>query len=316
MSLRDIYEAGFDEDDGRTVPQNTCPECDGAVHTEGGETACDDCGLVVDEYRIDHGPDWAWSDDDQVEHERTGAPATPTRHDHGLSSEIGRYRDGQRNVLPGKTRMQFGRLRRLHSRAKYGSKAEQNLIHALSEISRTVAALDLPYSIQERASDLYREAADADLIVGRSIEIMVAGSVYAACRCAGNERSIEEIAEVSTCSVEEVRLGYSVLNREIGLATPTPRVVDAVARLCAAFGVSSEVRTCAVELAALAQENDLTNGRSPSGVAAAALYRAAIGSDEPLTQAAIASEAGTTVATLQARLREFDELDLTGTGSL
>jgi len=55
MSQEAIYGRSFDEADGRTLPaETTCPECDGAVATEGGETCCTGCGLIIEEYRIDH----------------------------------------------------------------------------------------------------------------------------------------------------------------------------------------------------------------------------------------------------------------------
>jgi|GEM_PF-5648054 transcription initiation factor TFIIIB Brf1 subunit/transcription initiation factor TFIIB len=54
MSLRDVYETGFDEDDGQTTNRTACPECDGDLQTVGGETTCTACGAIVDEYRIDH----------------------------------------------------------------------------------------------------------------------------------------------------------------------------------------------------------------------------------------------------------------------
>ena len=52
---RDIYETAFDEDVQPT--SNQCPECDGRVTTNAAETVCDDCGLVLDDLRIDHGPE-------------------------------------------------------------------------------------------------------------------------------------------------------------------------------------------------------------------------------------------------------------------
>lgn len=33
-----------------------CPECDGPLSTADRETVCEDCGLVVDEQRIDTAP--------------------------------------------------------------------------------------------------------------------------------------------------------------------------------------------------------------------------------------------------------------------
>jgi hypothetical protein len=47
MSLRDIYETGYDEDSGRTTTTDDCPECTGTIRTVGGETTCQECGLIV-----------------------------------------------------------------------------------------------------------------------------------------------------------------------------------------------------------------------------------------------------------------------------
>jgi len=55
MATRDIYETGFDEDVQTNSSTNPCPECDGQVTTNAVETICEDCGLVIDEQRIDHG---------------------------------------------------------------------------------------------------------------------------------------------------------------------------------------------------------------------------------------------------------------------
>jgi len=55
MATRDIYETGFDEDIQTNSSTNPCPECDGRVTTNAVETICEDCGLIIDEQRIDHG---------------------------------------------------------------------------------------------------------------------------------------------------------------------------------------------------------------------------------------------------------------------
>jgi transcription initiation factor TFIIB len=67
-----------------------CPECGGSVVADGHETVCRDCGLVVDADRVDRGPEWRSFADDDGQPERTGAPLTTSRHDRGLSTEIGR----------------------------------------------------------------------------------------------------------------------------------------------------------------------------------------------------------------------------------
>ena len=106
MATSDIYETTFDEDVQQETTTNQCPECDGRVTTNVSETVCEDCGLVIDEQRIDHGPEWRSFDKDQ--RERTGAPLTVARHDRGLSTEIGRWTDANGNTLPGRKRRQLG----------------------------------------------------------------------------------------------------------------------------------------------------------------------------------------------------------------
>ena len=47
-TTRAIYETTFDEDVQPGSNANQCPECGGRVATNAVETACDDCGLVID----------------------------------------------------------------------------------------------------------------------------------------------------------------------------------------------------------------------------------------------------------------------------
>jgi hypothetical protein len=187
MSLRNVYERTFDEDVPAAERSNSgCPECGGLVHTNSIETVCDDCGLVLEDRPIDHGPEWcAFDDTERIERTRTGPALTPTRHNRGLSSEIGfDQTDANGTTLSGRKRSQIGRLRR----GRWSSTAEQNLAHGLAEVRRIVGALDLPRSPRDQACRLYRTAAGEDLIRGRSIEAMAAASVYrvSVCRAAPN----------------------------------------------------------------------------------------------------------------------------------
>jgi transcription initiation factor TFIIB len=50
----DQYTLHDDESNGRTVPADSCPDCDGALRTDGGETRCQQCGLRIEACRIDH----------------------------------------------------------------------------------------------------------------------------------------------------------------------------------------------------------------------------------------------------------------------
>ena len=155
MAIRDIYETCFDENV-QTKSNNQCPECDGRVTTNSVETVCEDCGLVIEESRIDQGPEWRAYDEDQ--RKRTGAPLTAARHDRGLSTEIGRWKDANGNELSGQKRQRLSRMRREQNRGRFQSKAERNLAHGLGEVRRLASALELSDSVRDQACQLFRSA--------------------------------------------------------------------------------------------------------------------------------------------------------------
>jgi transcription initiation factor TFIIB len=307
MSFRAPYVNGYDESSGKTITATECPECPGELATEGGETACRDCGLVVDQYRIDHGPERRGFDDPGESTERTGAPLTLARHDRGLSTTIGYKRDGKGNSLSGAKRRRVNRWRREHKRGMYQSKAERNLAHACGELSRLTSALDLPNAIREKAAAIYREAQDRDLIQGRAIETMAAGSLYAACRVRGHPRTAAEVAAVAACDRAKVELGYGVLNRELGLETTIVRPQEYIPALASQCGVADQVQHRALELAHLAERTGIANGRGPTGVAAACLYLAGREYEAEYTQAELAEAAEVSTATIRERFRELRE---------
>ncbi|MFB6218076.1 MAG: transcription initiation factor IIB family protein [Halobacteriaceae archaeon] len=307
MGLGRPYDRTFDEDSGKTPTATDCPDCGGTLQTEGGETSCTQCGLVVDTYRIDHGPDWSGHEDDTTT-PRTGPPRTVTRHDRGLSTEIGYGSDANGTSIDGRKRRQLGRLRREQGRARFDSKAERNLAYGLGEIARITSTLGLPESRQERASDLFRTAQSEGLLLGRSIESMAAASVYAACRCAGDPRSLEEIQHVARGREARIDRAYRVLNRELALPTKPQRPRGFVSRLASAVDATPRVRRRALELAVAAEEAGLANGRRPSGVAAACLYLAGTDHNTGITQQRVAEVAGVTANTVRTRTEELREL--------
>ncbi|MFB6135123.1 MAG: TFIIB-type zinc ribbon-containing protein, partial [Halanaeroarchaeum sp.] len=69
-----------------------CPECGSenlVKSSDRAELVCDDCGLVVEEEKIDPGPEWrAFNHQERQEKSRVGAPTTQTMHDKGLTTTI------------------------------------------------------------------------------------------------------------------------------------------------------------------------------------------------------------------------------------
>lgn len=307
MATRDIYESRFDEDVRTESSANQCPECDGRVTTNAVETVCEDCGLVVDEQRIDHGPEWRAYDDE--ERERTGAPLTAARHDRGLSTEIGRGTDAKGNEISGQKRRRLARMRREHTRGRWRSKAERNLAHGLGEVRRLTSALELSDSVRDQACQLFRSAQNEDLLRGRSIEAIAAASVYGACRCNGRAVILDEVADSARVELSRVRNAYKTLNTELGLPTPPRRPQSFIPRFASELDVADTVRQRALELAKSTEETIISNGCQPTGVAAACLYKAAREQGQFLTQTDLAEVAETTPVTIRTRWNELEEVD-------
>ena len=152
-----------------------CPECRSTHLTKDysrAELVCEDCGLVIDEDFIDHGPEWRAFDSDQREKRaRVGAPMTYTIHDKGLSTMIGwKNRDSYGKSIPTRHRAQLYRLRKWQRRIRISDATERNLAFALSELDRMASGMSLPRTVRETAAMIYRKAVLKNLIRGRSIE--------------------------------------------------------------------------------------------------------------------------------------------------
>ncbi|WP_373188805.1 transcription initiation factor IIB family protein [Halolamina sp.] len=268
-----------------------CPECDGRLTTEENETVCAGCGLVVSTDRLDRGPEWRSFADDDTNPARCGAPLTRSRHDRGLSTEIGR-------TGRGKSR-KWSRLRRQHRRTQIRSKRERNQVYGFTEIRRLMGALSLPDRIRDQACSLFRSAQNEDLLRGRSIEGFASAGVYAACRVAGISRTSSEILEVSKASAGEHRAAYDALNRDLGLPVAAAEPAEFLPRFASELELEKATQRRARELTERAVEAGHANGRNPSGVAAGALYLAARREDEAITQAEAAEVADVTAVTVR-----------------
>jgi transcription initiation factor TFIIB len=263
-----------------------------------GETTCSDCGLVVAADEIDRGPEWRSFE--RETRERTGAPLTRSRHDRGLSTEIGRS-----TRLTGRKRRLFARLRRQHTRTRIASKAERNRVYAFTEIRRQVCALGLSNSVRDRACVLFESAQDADLLRGRSLEGFAAATIYAVCRTDGVSRTLAEIVTVAKASRDELTAAYDALNRNLGLPTGPIDPTEYLARFASQLDLPHEIEARARELVAEGRDRGVISGRNPGGVAAACLYTAATETGHGLTQQAAAEVADVTPVTLRATYQEL-----------
>jgi transcription initiation factor TFIIB len=289
-----------------------CPEC-GSIHLtrdyDRAELICENCGLVIEESLIDEGPEWRAFDSEQREKRaRTGAPATPTIHDKGLSTEIGwKNRDSYGKSIPARSRAQLYRLRKWQRRIRISDATERNLAFALSELDRLASGMSLSRDIRENAAMIYRKGVEKNLIRGRSIESVSAAALYAACRQCGVPRTLDEVAEASKVNRKEVGRTYRFLARELKLQLMPASPSDYIPKFASDLKLSGRVEAKAQEILKQAVDNELTSGRGPTGVAAAALYIASIQAGERRTQREASEVAGITEVTIRNRYKELIE---------
>ncbi|MCW6168475.1 MAG: transcription initiation factor IIB [Thermoplasmatales archaeon] len=289
-----------------------CPECGSTQLVrdyERGELICKNCGLVIDESYIDQGPEWRAFDSEQTESRaRTGSPMTYTIHDKGLSTDISwKNKDSFGKSIPTRNRAQLYRLRKWQKRIKVSNAAERNLSQALQELERMSSNLSIPQDVRETAAVIYRKAVKQNMIRGRSIEGVVAGSIYAACRITNVPRTLDEIASVTRVKKKEIGRTYRIMSRYLKLNIMPSKPEDYVNRFCSKLKLSMEARKKATEILKMAEDNDLTSGKGPTGVAAAAIYIAALMSQERRTQRSVADVAGVTEVTIRNRYKEITE---------
>ncbi|AGN01746.1 transcription initiation factor TFB [Salinarchaeum sp. Harcht-Bsk1] len=288
-----------------------CPECTGALAREGDETICTDCGLVVDADRLDRGPEWRSFQGEETNRERTGAPLTRSRHDRGLSTEIG-HGDGSGSVrLTGRKRRRLVRMRREHSRAQIATKQDRNKVYSYTEIRRLVDRLELPQDVCEQACALFDSAQSAELLQGRSLEGFAAATVYAVCRTRSISRTIDEVVADARADESELRAAYDALNRELGLPTGPIDPAEYVPRFASALDLPDAIERRALELAALGREAAIAGGRDPSGFAAGCLYTAAQDCGHGLTQCDAADAAGVSPVTLRKAYHDLEDAKAT-----
>ena len=290
-----------------------CPECSGKliVDDEHGETVCTECGLVVEEDSVDRGPEWrAFDAQEKDQKSRVGAPTTNMMHDRGLSTNIDwRDKDAYGNALGAKQRKKMQRLRKWNERFRTRDSKERNLKQALGEIDRMASALGLPENVRETASVIYRRALDENLLPGRSIEGVSTASVYAAARQAGVPRSLDEITEVSRVEKSEIARTYRYVVRELGLEVKPADPESYVPRFASSLELSEEAEMRARQLLQNAKEQGVHSGKSPVGLAAAAVYAAALLTNEKTTQAAVSEVADISEVTIRNRYHELLEAE-------
>ena len=296
------------------VSKQRCPRCGKKpilVDTETGELICGRCGYVVSERLEDSGPEWRSFTDDKTNKARTGAGTSLTIHDHGLATVINPINiDSIGKPLPYSMKKTFERLRVWDSRSQANEPIDRNLRHALSELGSMKDKLALSDPVVEKAAYIYRKALEKKLVRGRSITALMAASLYAACRDTETPRTLNDITGAINVKRKELACCYRLLVKELGLKMPVVDSVQCIARIASNVGLSEKTKRYAVKILKKAEQNGISAGKDPMGMAASALYISIRRMGMNCSQKIIAQAAGVTEVTLRNRCKGLKLLDI------
>ncbi|MEM0383133.1 MAG: transcription initiation factor IIB [Candidatus Anstonellales archaeon] len=290
-----------------------CPDCGSTNISQDPETSeliCNDCGLVISEEAIDYGPEWrAFDADQRAKRARTGGPLSVMKPNRGLTTEIDTSnKDSRGGKISVKHQTTINRMRKWHRRISMTSSYERNLATALQELEKITDRLQLPKRVAEEAAHIYKKAVEKQLIRGRLIESVVAAVVYAVCRKNNIPKTLDDIVQISDNDKKDIGRAYRFIKRELNLKVPFTSPSIYIPRYASALQLSEDVQERAKEIVEMAMEKGMLSGRGPTGIAAAALYIAALEKGERRTQKQVAEIAGVTEVTIRNRYRELKEL--------
>jgi transcription initiation factor TFIIB len=281
-----------------------CPRCgkgEKVTDNETGEIICGSCGFVISEKNEDYGPEYR-SFSDGEDRRRAGSGTSLTRHDMGLATIINPLnKDSTGKSLSPSMRNTISRLRIWDSRSQSRKSSDRNFRTAFAELDKLKDKLSLSDSIIEKTAYIYRKAIAKNIVRGRSISALLGASLYAACRNAETPRTLKDIEEVANVKRKELAKCYRVLVEKLDLKMPVVNSTHCVARISSKLGVTEKTKRLAFTILQDYERSGEIAGKSPTGLAATALYLACVKTGEYYSQKEVANAANVTEVTIRNR---------------
>jgi transcription initiation factor TFIIB len=232
------------------------------------------------------------------------APVDRTRHDGGLSTEVGHGRAGG-DARPRVGSEQTERLKRTQQRATTSSR-DESLRTALGEVERMADRLEVPDHTTKTATRLVKQVSEESLLLGRSLEAAAGACLHAACQVTHQPTTLGDIVAFSRVDERAIANAFSAYNAALELPLPPRRPEEYLGRITSAteLGLQETERR---QLRATAQriieglDEIHLSGKPPHTVAAGAVALAGRQLNIGLTDEAVAAAAGTSRQTVHIR---------------
>lgn len=268
-------------------PSLSCPSHPGEPLIEdahAGDMICSRCGLVVGDRIVDVSSEWRTFSDSNSDPSRVGAAENPLL-ENDLSTRIG-----------ASTGTEY------HNRNSMSS-ANRTLSSAFRDINEIADRAGLPRTITDEAANLFKRVHEQKRLRNRPRLAIVSACIYLACRMQQAPRSLRELAAFSSVPAGHIAKCYKAICKTVN--TPSEALSthvdsgDFMVRFCSNLSLPVEAQRIATNIAAVAREKSITDGRNPTSIAAAAIYMASQISDTKKSLKEISEVAGCAESTIK-----------------
>ena len=272
---------------------------------ETGEIICQNCGIVIQ--NVDLQENYEKNVFKNFDYASHGGNRSSLRfHDMGLATIIGKTnQDSSGKALGFPMKQALNRMRLWDSRSQAKTSSERNLRYALLEMEKLKEKLALSDAIMERSAYVYRKAAKAQLIRGRSIKGVLGACVYIACREMDATRTIIDISKSLQEDKNSIARNYRMLFQNLKLAVSVPDFTKCIIKIANNLEMPENSKREAIHIFDIMKGKKLTAGKKPNAVAATVIYMASIKTNLNLSKQEIARMSGVTPVTIRNRYKEY-----------
>ena len=250
-----------------------------------GDMICSACGLVVGDRIVDVGSEWRTFSDSNNDPSRVGAAENPLL-ENDLSTRIGAAAGSE-----------------YHNRNSMSS-ANRTLTGAFREINEIADRVGLPKTITDEAANYFKRVYEQRRLRNRPRQATVSACIYLACRVHLAPRSFRELSTISGMPQAIIAKCCKAIMKCLDQRNITQvDACDFLSRFCSSLGLSVDDQRLATNIATVAKEKSIIDGRNPTSVAAAVIYMASQISDTKRSQKEISEVAGCAESTIKQSYR-------------
>ena len=280
---------------------DTCKTYPAITDSERGEIFCGGCGLVlVDNMSDISHENNGYSSEDFMKMARTGPATSLTMNDRGLSTVIGTNKDSTGKAISGKTKYEFNRLRTWDQRSK--SRQTASLSKAFTKLHGMKTKLGIPNNVVENAAYIYRKAVNAKLTRGRTMNSLIAASLYAACRENNIPRTLDDIAKAGNVERGILSRDLRTIIKKLELNLNQYNTSSFISKISNNVNLKEKTKRDAFKILDLCEKEQITAGKHPVAQAAASLYISCIMNGEKISQKKFSVESGVSDVTIRNRV--------------